>query len=632
MKNTLLCFTLYLAIVLASFCFTETAFSQSSKPTDKQLDASTKGSRVLKSSAEIKIPEHTPPANRSIQIRRIDPAGCIKPGQQFRITGINFLITERLQVILRGNNRVFEITPEHRNNASLTLSLPSDAGFSAGQQYQVGLKTTKGSIWPNNPSYYINLCRNTTRNILNDETQKLSIPKNNLRTPSGTTANVKINSATDRTDTIIITSDEDSPEGTQTPITPTTVPPAITNQNINQDTNQSTNQDTNQNTNQSTDNGTLTTRPLPPAPVLPQITSAQLPADSIEPEQIVIVTANLERAVTLANQLTQYGLRIKTRQTLENLGIVLNVFRLPAGSSVVDTINQLRNELSNDIWIDSNLRYQLLGGNSKRYGQTMVAYPPCMAPLRLGMIDTAVWQGHSALRNAKITQHNVIDRGETPAPPDHGTTIAGLLVGSDTHPQFTGLLPKAELYVANVFRKAGKNKETNVEWLLLGLDWLLQQNLDAINLSIGGQHNIIVELAIKRLLQQDLALVAAAGNGGPKAAPVYPAAFSGVIAVTALDTRQQLYKKANQGDYISFAAPGVDIWSANTKGKGFYQSGTSFATPFVTAIAAIQRHKNPQDKRWQDALQKSAIDLGKPGKDSQYGWGLLQLKQDCQKN
>jgi subtilisin family serine protease len=82
-------------------------------------------------------------------------------------------------------------------------------------------------------------------------------------------------------------------------------------------------------------------------------------------------------------------------------------------------------------------------------------------------------------------------------------------------------------------------------------------------------------------------LIAAAGNNGPKGAPVYPAAYPEVIAVTATDESDQLYGKANRGDYISVAAPGVDIIAPALKGGYGLSSGTSMAAAHVAGVVAL---------------------------------------------
>ena len=123
--------------------------------------------------------------------------------------------------------------------------------------------------------------------------------------------------------------------------------------------------------------------------------------------------------------------------------------------------------------------------------------------------------------------------------------------------------------------------------------------------------------------------VAAAGNGGPNAAPSYPAAYEQVIAVTAVDKNLRGYIHANHGDYIDVAAPGVEIWTALPGVLEGYQSGTSFAAPHVTAILAAV-HGRVQDKSKEGFLKALAIrDLGQAGRDRVYGRGLVLAPIAC---
>ena len=125
-------------------------------------------------------------------------------------------------------------------------------------------------------------------------------------------------------------------------------------------------------------------------------------------------------------------------------------------------------------------------------------------------------------------------------------------------------------------------------------------------------------------------MVAAAGNWGRADKPAYPAAYSEVVAVTAVGPYRGIYKKANRGNYIDFAAPGVRLWTAIPEG-GKYQSGTSFAAPYITALAGMEVSKgaNKDTSRLRKVLQGNSRDLGNPGKDSTYGWGLVQRGPGC---
>jgi len=267
-------------------------------------------------------------------------------------------------------------------------------------------------------------------------------------------------------------------------------------------------------------------------------------------------------------------------------------------------------------------------GSRQRYGQEMIDLPmnlkstACLDNVRVGLLDSAVNLGHPALAGRSITQAQFARL--TPSPSDHGTAIASLWVG-DPDQGFTPLMREAALSVAAVFRQRGNDIDTTTDNLATGLDWLLGQEVDAINLSLGGRENRILGLVLQRLLEKEILLVAAAGNFGPESPPVYPAAHPGVIAVTAVDADRRRYEQANRGDYIDFAAPGVQVWAASAEGTR-YHSGTSYAAPF--ALASLLAGKR-LSSRWQQQAQHSTIDLGAPGKDDYFGWGLIQWPDGC---
>lgn len=118
-------------------------------------------------------------------------------------------------------------------------------------------------------------------------------------------------------------------------------------------------------------------------------------------------------------------------------------------------------------------------------------------------------------------------------------------------------------------------------------------------------------------------VVAAAGNNRSDEA-MYPAASPDTIAVTAVDASGRIYRQANFGAHIEFAAPGVDLYVAWSE-AGTYRSGTSFATPVVTALLARQSEHAPVDlDTARAALRADARDLGPGGRDERFGFGLVQ--------
>ena len=125
---------------------------------------------------------------------------------------------------------------------------------------------------------------------------------------------------------------------------------------------------------------------------------------------------------------------------------------------------------------------------------------------------------------------------------------------------------------------------------------------------------------------QNRLIVAGAGNGGQHARPAFPAALPGVMAVTATDPDNGLYRSANRGDYIDLAAPGVDIVTLAPDGSFPSSSGTSWAAAHVSGVAALLRPLMPpwqSPATWCFVLTTSTRDLGTPGKDALFGHGLV---------
>ena len=112
------------------------------------------------------------------------------------------------------------------------------------------------------------------------------------------------------------------------------------------------------------------------------------------------------------------------------------------------------------------------------------------------------------------------------------------------------------------------------------------------------------------------------GNGGPAAQPMFPAAYDSVVAVTAVDSGGRIFRLANRGEYLDLAAPGVDLLHAKAGGGYSTSSGTSFAVPFTSVAVARIKQLQPETDAL-DALYRSADDLGPPGRDDIYGYGLL---------
>ncbi|MEF9603296.1 S8 family serine peptidase, partial [Paracoccus sp. PXZ] len=181
------------------------------------------------------------------------------------------------------------------------------------------------------------------------------------------------------------------------------------------------------------------------------------------------------------------------------------------------------------------------------------------------------------------------------------------------------------------FHKRREDERADAFALVEALDYLAAQQVRIVNLSLAGPPNQALAGQIRRMDQAGIVLVAAAGNGGPAAKPAFPAAYPQVIAVTAVDRRAQVYRRANRGEHIDLAAPGVDVWTAASIRGARTKTGTSFATPFVTAAAALLMQREPglTPAEVRARLLSSARDLGKAGHDEVFGHGLLSPPDPC---
>jgi subtilisin family serine protease len=183
--------------------------------------------------------------------------------------------------------------------------------------------------------------------------------------------------------------------------------------------------------------------------------------------------------------------------------------------------------------------------------------------------------------------------------------------------------PGAALYAADVY--CGRASGGAVDALLGAFDWLVRERVPVINVSLVGPKNAMLQAVIAKVIAAGFVIVAAVGNDGPAAAPLYPASYPNVVGVTAVDAKHRVLIEAARGPQVMFAAIGADTAAAGA-GTGYVAvRGTSFASPIVAALLAGQvSQPDPiQVKEALTALEKQAIDLGTAGRDLTYGFGLV---------
>jgi subtilisin family serine protease len=250
--------------------------------------------------------------------------------------------------------------------------------------------------------------------------------------------------------------------------------------------------------------------------------------------------------------------------------------------------------------------------------------------VKIALIDTGVDTGNPALAGKIAEQDDMTDMGFTADV--HATLLAGIISSeSKSGVGVSGIAPGARLLAVKACEPLSPHAAAAKCWsrtLARGLDLAIQRRAAVINMSLGGPPGVedpLLKRMVDEAVNRGALVVAAAGNDGANAKPGFPAALANVVAVTAVDSKGHLYASATQGNFISLAAPGVEIISTSPGGKLLVSSGTSLATAFVsgTAALALQQQSRLSPRALQTLLERTAQDLGPPGKDPQFGNGLV---------
>jgi subtilisin family serine protease len=247
--------------------------------------------------------------------------------------------------------------------------------------------------------------------------------------------------------------------------------------------------------------------------------------------------------------------------------------------------------------------------------------------VKVAVLDTGVDFNHSSLKG-RVTERKSFIEGDDDFRDVHGTMVAGVIAARRAVGPVGGVAPDAEIISVKVCKPRSKNStqaDATSHSLAQGLDFAIMKSANIINLSLGGPRDPFVSHLVKAAFARKITLVAAAGNGGPSASPVYPAAMNKVIAVSAIDVSDQLYPLASRGDYIDLVAPGVDILSAQPENRYNILTGTSMAAPHVSGVAALILQLNPglSAGEIKTLLETTARELGSAGKDDLFGSGCV---------
>jgi len=210
----------------------------------------------------------------------------------------------------------------------------------------------------------------------------------------------------------------------------------------------------------------------------------------------------------------------------------------------------------------------------------------------------------------------------------HGTHVAGIIGARNNSIGTVGIAHQSSLYAVKALDYNGAGYLSDV---IAGIDWSITNRMDIINMSLGTtSHSTSMQQMVDKAYSQGILVVAAAGNNG-NADGIgdtinYPARYSSVIAVGAIDANDRRASFSATGSTLEFTAPGVSILSTYTGDRYVRLSGTSMASPYTAGNLALlkQAHPNLTNQQLRAKLQELTVDLGESGRDNWFGYGLIQ--------
>ncbi|MGI5178077.1 S8 family serine peptidase [Dactylosporangium sp. CA-152071] len=206
----------------------------------------------------------------------------------------------------------------------------------------------------------------------------------------------------------------------------------------------------------------------------------------------------------------------------------------------------------------------------------------------------------------------------------HGTAMAGLIAGRGlaSNAGVLGVAPKAKILPVRTIRSEFGGSPVN---LGAGIDWAVSQKVKVICIAAGTSEYPEVRRAVEAAIAADVVVVAAAGNTTNTRQVAFPANVPGVVAVAGTDKSGNHAAISTTGPEVLLAAPAVAIVSTGAFDGYVSGEGTSNSTAIVAGVVALVRSKFPQLPAAEVVrrLTATAVDRGKPGRDDEFGYGIV---------
>ncbi len=269
--------------------------------------------------------------------------------------------------------------------------------------------------------------------------------------------------------------------------------------------------------------------------------------------------------------------------------------RLPDGANVLDAVAQLsRHPLISHV--EPNYVMDLVGPEQTapaKQDRGGITLPGERAQARVAILDSGLL-GLKELEGLLAASWDALDPARPLNDPvGHGTQMA-LIAGGVVEPFGAVGGNDARSVPLIAIRAFDANGRTSSFALMRAIEYAIEQGARVMNMSWGSEVNSeFVRAAVDKALKAGVVVVAAAGNE-PKGVPVYPAAYEGVVAVSALDGDGKLWSRSNTGPFVMFSAPGTANMSVGYGGAPGTYAGTSIASAYVARALALYFDRNPK--------------------------------------
>jgi subtilisin len=257
------------------------------------------------------------------------------------------------------------------------------------------------------------------------------------------------------------------------------------------------------------------------------------------------------------------------------------------------------------------------------------------AGVKVAIIDTGIDYTHPDLAPNYAGGYDFVNNDGDPRDDQkHGTHVAGTIAAIDNDAGVVGVAPEARLYALKVLDANGSGNFDNV---IAALQWAADNGIQVTNMSFGATQDpgITAKQAFDNTYAAGMVHIAAAGNSGNCQGTGdnvnWPARYDSVIAIAAVDASNVSPCFSSTGPKVELSAPGVNVNSTVLNGAYEVLSGTSMATPHVAGTVALMLGKGVTDGNGngvvndevRQILINTAHDLGTAGRDTWYGYGLI---------